>query len=69
LIAAGLDPVDATYLDEDDRVVGGASSVIKSIAARGADGSTRFIAGKFGKAKLGTTKVTPATDERFRILA
>jgi uncharacterized delta-60 repeat protein len=67
-VGAGLDPVDATYLDEDDRVIGGAASVIRSITARGADDSSRFLAGAFGKVKLGA-KVTPATDARFRVLA
>ena len=66
-VAAGLDPVDATFFDNDDRVTGGAASVIRSISAASADDATRFIAGAFGKARLGT-KVTPATDPRFRVL-
>lgn len=66
-VGAGLDPVDATFLDEDDRVIGGSTSFIRSISAKTADGSTRFLAGLFGKVKLGA-KVTPGSDERFRLL-
>ena len=66
-IGAGLDPVDATFLDEDDRVIGGATSFIKAIRAKQADEATRFLAGSFGKVSLGA-KVTPATDGRFRVL-
>ena len=66
-VGAGLDPVDATFLDEDDRVVGGTASLIRSITAKGADESSRFLAGSFGKVKLGA-KVTPTVDARFRVL-
>jgi uncharacterized delta-60 repeat protein len=65
-IGAGLDPVDSTFLDDDDRVVGGEASFIKSIIAKGADDTTRFVAGKFGKIKLGG-KPAP-NDPRFEIL-
>ena len=41
--------------------------MIQSISAKGADEATRFLAGSFGKVKLGA-KVTPATDDRFRVL-
>jgi hypothetical protein len=68
-VGAGLDPVDATFLDEDDRVIGGAAaSFIRSITAKQADGASRFLSGAFGKVKLGT-KVTPGEDPRFRVLA
>jgi uncharacterized delta-60 repeat protein len=68
IIAAGLDPMDGTFGNGDDRVVGGEASLIKSVSSkRAADDATRFIAGKFGKAKLGG-KVNVATDPRFRLL-
>jgi hypothetical protein len=67
-IGAGLNPVDATFGDDDDQVVGGTASLIKSITAKGADDATRFVAGAFGKVKIGT-KVNPTTDPRFRVLA
>jgi hypothetical protein len=67
-VGAGLDPVDATFLDEDDRVIGGATvSFIKSITAKNADSASRFLAASFGKVRLGT-KVTPGEDPRFRVL-
>ena len=47
---------DAINLRQADREV-----------ARGADNASRFLAGQFGKAKLGA-KVNPAADPRFRIL-
>jgi hypothetical protein len=66
-VGAGLDPVDATFLDDDDRVIGGAASFVRAINARGADDTSRFVAGGFGKAKLGG-KVNIATDPRFEVL-
>jgi hypothetical protein len=67
-VGAGLDPVDATFGNEDDALVdGAATSFIKSISARAADSTSRFLAGAFSKVKIGT-KVDPATDARFRIL-
>lgn len=68
LIGAGLDPVNGSFGDADDRVLGGAESLIKSVSVKGdVDAATRFVAGAFGKATLGK-KVDPATDPRFRRL-
>ena len=70
LIGAGLHPTDGTYGDDDDTVVGGAGSFIRSISAKGgADDATRFVAGAFSKVKLGKTKIDLATDARFKTLA
>jgi uncharacterized delta-60 repeat protein len=67
-VSAGLDPVDATFFDNDDRILGGMASFIKTITAKGADASSRFYAGSFIKAKLGT-RIEPENDSRFRILS
>lgn len=64
-VGAGLDPVDSTFLNGNDQIAGGQASVIRSIVAGGADEKARFLAGSFGKAKLGG-KVSPAEDSRFR---
>ena len=68
-VAAGLDPVDSTLLDGDDKLIGGAASAIGSIVVkRGADASTRFVAGAFSpKARL-PEKVIPLQDPRFMLL-
>ena len=70
LISAGLNPIDGTYGNDDDIVVGGAAaSFIKSISAKGgADETTKFVAAAFKTAKLGA-KVAIATDPRFRTIA
>jgi hypothetical protein len=68
LIAAGLDPVNGEFSDADDRVIGGAASLIDSIVTRGdVDSSTRFVAGAFGRARI-PKPVDPATDPHFRTL-
>ncbi len=67
LIGAGLNPVDDTFLDGDDRVVGAAASFIRSIFAKTADSSTRFVAHAVGAARL-PGKVDPAQDPRFMLL-
>jgi hypothetical protein len=68
LIGAGLNPVNGDFGDDDDIVVGGASSVINSITTRGlVDASTRFVAGAFGNARI-PKSVDPTTDPRFRML-
>jgi uncharacterized delta-60 repeat protein len=69
-IGAGLNPIDGTYGDDDDTVVGGSGSYIKSISARlGADDSSKFVAGAFKKVKLGKGKIDLATDARFKTIA
>ena len=66
VIAAGLDPVDEAFGDANDVVVGGANSIIRSIAApAGANDATRIVAGRFDRIVLGS-RVDPATDPRFR---
>ncbi len=67
LIAAGLDPVDATFFNDDDRITGGAESLIRWISAASADARTRLAAGAFGRARLGDA-ADPATDPRFTTL-
>ncbi len=67
LIGSGLDPVDGTYSNGDDRVIGGVASTIKSISAQSADEFSKFVAGFIKSAKL-PKKVTLATDPRFQIL-
>jgi hypothetical protein len=68
VIGAGLDPVNGQYLDADDRVIGGAASVIRSILVRGGvDDSTRFVAGAFKFARL-PGRADPATDAKFILL-
>ena len=69
LVGAGLDPVNGTFGDADDRVLGGAAaSVIDSVTARGgADEATRFVAAAFGRARL-PRSVDVTTDPRFRVL-
>jgi hypothetical protein len=67
-IGAGVDPVNGDFGDDDDIVIGGASSVISSITTRGeVDASTRFVAGAFGRARI-PKPVDAATDPRFRTL-
>ena len=67
MIAAGVNPVDGIYLDSDDQLIGGASSVIRSVSVRSIDPSTRFVAGAFGTAKI-PKKVKPGSDPHFKIL-
>jgi hypothetical protein len=67
VIGAGLDPADGTIGNGNDRAATGGAGTLTSVAAAGADESTRFLAGRFGKAKLGA-KVDPATDARFKVL-
>jgi uncharacterized delta-60 repeat protein len=65
IIAAGLNPVDGVFGNEDDAVIGADTSVIKSITARGgADEGTRFVAGSVGAVKL--PKKVGADDPRIR---
>lgn len=67
-ISAGLDPVDGVFNNDDDRVIGGAASVIRSVSARGADPTSRFIAGRIGALRLpGNTDLT--SDGRVKLLA
>jgi hypothetical protein len=67
-VAAGLQPMNAVFLDSDDEVMGGSASSIGSITVRGgADAATRFVAGSFGKAKL-PGAVDTSSDERFRVM-
>ncbi|HWE96449.1 MAG TPA: hypothetical protein VG269_20980 [Tepidisphaeraceae bacterium] len=68
LIGAGFDPVDGIFLNGNDVIQGGASSVIKSISIRKtADSSSRFLAGAYSKVKIAGKKVDPTTDPRFKV--
>jgi hypothetical protein len=65
VIGAGLDPVNGQFLDDDDRVIGGASSVIRSVLVKGGvDETSRFVAGAFEKARV-PGPVDPSSDPRF----
>lgn len=68
-VAAGVDPVDGQLLDNDDQLLGGAASAIGPVTVkRGADASTRFVAGAFApKVKL-PRPVNPLDDPRFMLL-
>jgi uncharacterized delta-60 repeat protein len=64
--AAGVDPVNQKLLDGNDTVIGGAASSIGTVTIKqGADPSTRFIAGSFGKKAKLPQPVDPLTDPRF----
>jgi hypothetical protein len=68
LVGAGLDPVNGDFGDDDDVVIGGASSVLNSITTRAeVDPSTRFVAGAFGRARI-PKPVDVTSDSRFRTL-
>ncbi len=67
VVAAGVDPVDGTYLDGDDKLIGGAASIIRNVTARKIDASTRFVAGKFLTASI-PKRVKPGSDSHFEIL-
>jgi hypothetical protein len=67
-LAAGLDPVNGVFLDSDDRVIGGAASMIGSVSIKGGiDDLSKLVAGAFGKARI-PSKANPPTDSHFRIL-
>lgn len=67
-VAAGVNPVNGTYGDNDDLLLGGTGSAIQRVSIRGTiDTSSRFIAGAFGKARI-PQPVDPATDPHFTIL-
>jgi hypothetical protein len=69
VIGAGLDPVNGQFLDADDRVIGGASSVIRSVLVKGGvDEASRFVAGAFKTARL-PKRVDPGGDARFVVKA
>jgi hypothetical protein len=67
LFAAGFDPVDDQLFNGNGVIVGGASSLMKSIKVKGAvDNATVFAAGSFPKkASLAGQKVDPLADPRF----
>ncbi|HXE52682.1 MAG TPA: hypothetical protein VN541_06680, partial [Tepidisphaeraceae bacterium] len=66
-IGAGVDPVDTTFGNNNDRVIGGAASAIRSLTAKTADQSSTFEAGAFGKVRLPKT-VSVFQDSRFKVL-
>jgi hypothetical protein len=67
-VSAGLDPVDGVFNNADDRIVGGASSVIRAVLARSADESSRFIAGNIVSLRLPGV-VDLASDSRVKVMA
>jgi len=66
-IGAGANPVDQTFGNTNDTVVGGPASLIRSISAKSADQASRFEAGAFGVVKL-PKLVKVLQDSRFRVL-
>ena len=67
-VGAGVNPVDRTFGNSDDKVIGGRSSSIGSITAKGAESATRFEAGAILRARL-PKAINVAKDARFRVLA
>jgi hypothetical protein len=62
VIAAGLDPGNAIFLDADDRITGGASSTIDLVAIRrGIDDATRIVAGAVGSVRSRATSTRRPT--------
>lgn len=66
-VSAGLDPVDGVFNNADDRVVGGASSAIRSVVAKSTDESSRFIAGSVVSLRLPGV-VDLAADARVKVM-
>jgi uncharacterized delta-60 repeat protein len=68
VVGAGLDPVDGEFNDDDNEVVGGTASVIRSVSIRGGvDPSTKVYAGAFGRIRAPGT-IDPATSPNFEVL-
>lgn len=66
-ISAGLDPIDGVFNNDDDRVMGGEASMIRSVVARSADATSRFIAGRIVSLRLpGATDLDG--DDRVRVM-
>ena len=69
-IGAGVDPVNGTFGDSGDVVVGGTSSLIGAVSVKtGVNDSTIFAAGAFGATAKIPQKVVPTLDPHFRILS
>lgn len=67
-IAAGVDPVDGIFGNDNDLPAGGIAGSIRSlIFRRGADAATVIEAGTFVTVRI-PGKVNPALDQRFRIV-
>lgn len=66
-IGAGVNPVDQTFGNTGDQLVGGTASSIASITAKSADQASRLEAGAIKKAKLPKT-IDITQDTRFKIL-
>ena len=67
-IGAGVNPVDRTFGNMDDTLMGSAASDrIQSITARGADQASRFEAGAFGSVRLPKT-IDVLHDPRIKVL-
>ena len=66
-IGAGVNPVDQTFGNADDKVIGGSSSAIHLLIARSADSASRFEAGAFGQMRI-PLAVDVTRDQRFRLL-
>jgi hypothetical protein len=67
-ITAGRDPVDGVFNNGDDRVLGGAESVIRSVTARSATDDSLFMAGKIISLRLpGAVDLT--NDPRVKVMA
>jgi uncharacterized delta-60 repeat protein len=67
-IGAGVNPVDETFGNTGDQLVGGTASSIGSITAKSADQASRFEAGAIKKAML-PKKIDVSQDSRFKILS
>jgi hypothetical protein len=65
LVSAGLNPVDGTFANGDDVIVGGTESQIRSIIAASADDKSKFYTGTFGRVRL-ADRVDVVADGRFK---
>lgn len=67
-VGAGVNPLNGTFGDAGDTAVGGATSAMPSVSVKGgANETTVFAAGAFGKAKI-PQRVEPTLDPHFRVL-
>jgi hypothetical protein len=66
LIAAGVSPISGDFFNGNDKTVGGASSVIKSVIAKNIDANSRLIAGKIQSVRGPKTIKSP--DARLVVL-
>ena len=67
-VGAGVNPVDGTFGNGDDKSAGSTPSVIHLLVAPSADSASRFEATSFGPVRLGSL-IDVQNDPRFRLLS